>query len=83
MMCSMWCVYCGMRMLDVDGSCVCDGSIYECSDKNERERESIFIFIFRGFGVANLFGMFAKYKAFHWSRVHLPTMCGLTVAVKK
>jgi len=59
-------------------------ALYMCTDKKiERERESIFIFIFRGFGVANLFLTFTKYRAFHWSRVHLPTMCGLTVAVTK
>jgi len=51
--------------------------------KIECEREFIFIFIlFRGFGVANLFLMFTKYKAFHWSRVHLPTMCEVTVPLK-
>ena len=82
----LWCVvcivYCGM---DVGcGRKLCWWwQHYECSDKNERERESIFIFIFRGLGVANLFLTFTKYKAFHWSRVHLPTMCGLTVTVKK
>ena len=75
-------VCCGMRMW-MWTDCVFVMAAYERSEKNEREREFIFIFIFRGFGVANLFGMFAKYKAFHWTRVHLPTMCGLTVAVKK
>jgi len=68
--------------MDAVGMGVGDGNVMDVRI-NERERESIFIFIFGDFGVANLFGMFAKYKTFHWSRVHLPTMCDLTVAVKK
>ena len=79
-------VGCGMWMRMRADCAVGDGSVMDVRmQKIECEREFIFIFIFifHGFGVANLFLMFTKYKAFHWSRVHLPTMCGLTVTVKK
>ena len=63
--------------------CVGDGSVMDVLIKKLNANVNpYFIFMFRGFGVANLFLTFRKYRAFHWSRVHLPTMCGLTVTVK-
>ena len=72
-------------MLDADGSCVGDGSIMNVRIKMNVNVNpySYSYFVVWGLGVANLFLTFTKYKAFHWSRVHLPTMCGLTVTVKK
>ena len=52
-------------MLDADGMCVCDDSVMNVRIKmNVNVNLCSYYSYFRGFGVANLFGMFAKYKAF-------------------